>query len=763
MTQHTVPMPSIISRRFELVVGWDCEYVAEDPRFPSKFIGGGPEEVLTPAPMAPNRLLSYQLAWVETRGQRREGQVIFYPRQPGERPTLDDLLALLPFHRRVLMVAHNGLAELAHLRERPKVMAVGKVPITFGWVRTASTQLVQFRDTMLLAAEGAKALSILSETNDHWRKCDLTALLEAEAPLLANDLRTMGKKAISSMDIVLRRAPNLYERYALHDSWATLEYFLRFQAAAEGDYGVDRPAVTAVGLSQGAFIAKNPDYKRLWGVDSVVEPDEYGKVRTSATTNVGRAASEALATKCYKGGLNIAYKYGWTTAPKILDVDMVGAYASSMAALKEITWESATPTKSIARFVDALKKGHYGFAHCSFNYPESVKHRHTTLADKSGGAGLVYFRQGTCHATGAEILMAIGQGAQIELHHGVTYETTDRRPFASYLAEVAARRNAAKAAKNKHGDLLAKLVGNGLYGKLGQGLGSRSTSKVTADDESEPIRHSSLTSPQYASYCTAQVRCALAELSNCSFDIGATPLAITTDGGMIAMPEDAGFDELLAAYSATFFGALMVDGRRALLDSGPVLTIKAEGVKALICRTRVNALFDAEGKAVTGAWTGWHGREKDDALRSVQMAAAFDAKDKSLVQWQARLPAPYRIYAKGEEYRAVVTHLTLRVDYDHKRFLRTDGSTSTWTSSADYAECRKLADKIRKHGFAATAENLQKWPRTVPRQSPKSAVAAPKSGLKRRPSPPKETPSGTSKPRAPRSRRTPRKGTVRQA
>lgn len=743
-----LPMPGLIARRYELIVGWDCEWLE----------GKG---------SAPNRLLSYQLAWKRTRGSMDEGQVFWHAPADGHRPVLADLLALLPHEKRVLFVAHNGLAELAHLRERPRVIAIGKVPITFNWERTSSGQLVQFRDTMLLAAEGAKALAVLSETNAHYKKIDLQAMVEAEAPALAEELRALGCKAVSRMDLLLSKAPSLYKRYAMHDSLATLEYFLRFQSAAENDYGVDKPAVTAVGLSQAAFIARRPEYKELWGATAVTEPDEWGKTRTKATLSPGRAASEALATACYKGGLNTAYHYGWAGGDghgSVLDVDMVGAYASSMATLRRIDWDSHQPTLSAKALLAAVEGGAYGYAHCSFSFPAKCKPRQTTLGDRLGSAGLIYCRQGTCYATGDELLTARAMGASIELHRGVYYATSDELPFANYLAEVDARRVKAKAAKDKHGDLLAKLVGNGLYGKLGQGLGSRHTSRVMDDDEAAPIRHSSLTSPQYASYCTARVRCALATLVNCAQDLGATPLSATTDGAMIAMPDGLGFDALLRAYEATPFGALMAKGREAL-GGGPSLVLKASGAKALTCRTRVNALFAADGTAIGGAWTGWRGKEKNDALRASEMATTFTRSDKALTQRQSRLPNPHRIYAKGEEYRPVRTQTTLRVDYDHKRFLARDGSTSTWTCADDFSQCRKLADKLRAvctgcghgkarhfdkktkrlgpcngtggtgkrakpcpckrfHGYAATATTLAKWPRAVPLESPKSAVAA---------------------------------------
>jgi hypothetical protein len=799
---NTVPMPGNISRRFDLVVGWDCEYTTSEAV-------EQPDGSLV-IDDRPNRLLSYQLAWARTRGDRAEGQVVHYC-AGGQRPALEDLLALLPMERRVLLVAHNGLAELAHLSSRPKVQAIGKVPITFGFVKVnGGTQSVQFRDTMLLAAEGQKQLKQIAETNAVYRKIDLQARVEAEYPALAELLRAEGRKAIGAMDLVLAHAPALYEEYGLFDAWAALEYYLRFQAAAEDDE-IDKPVVTAVGLSQASYLVRRPDYKEVLGAESVVQPDEWGKTRTRASLHPGRAASETLATACYKGGLNTSYYHGWREAPLVLDVDLVGAYASSMATMRQIVWDSHVHTRYLRTFVQHLEAGGYGFAHCSFNYPLSAKHLQTTMGDKQGGAGLVYFRQGTCHATGDEILAALRHGAKIELHRAVVYQTSEELPFAGFLAKSSALRLEAKAAGNKFLDLLEKLKINGLYGKTGQGLGNRKTAKVTEDDKREAIRHSSLTSPQYASYITARVRCAVADLLNCARATGVGEgLSITTDGGMFAMAEGKGFADLLEAFLTTPFGQLLLQGRRALGDQGPPLTTKAEGRLALTCRTRVNAMF-AEPLASNirtvrgGAWTGWHGKTNDPALRACEMALAFESSTKSLLQWQSRLPSPKAIYAEGHEYKKIVTSITLRLDYDHKRCLGRDGTTTTWTSQSDYAECRKLAERIhnscgvkgcnhtagrhlvkgpgpKKYGpcrggtkanpckcrrftsLPADYQVLRKWPRAVAKESPKSAPA-------KTPSPRVRTARPSKAPKPPRAAappsagggRGPRKGTVTHA
>jgi hypothetical protein len=710
-----LPMPSSISRRFDIIVSMDCEFVVPQG---------------DAAATTPNTLLSFQLSWLVTRGAaaaEAPGTAFWYPPTPGARPTLEELLALTPWHKRVLLVSHNGLAEVAHFRrgatdadppQLPKVSAVGKVPITFAWHHTADGQIVQVRDTMLLAAEGAKALSILSETNEVYRKVDLEALVHARAPHLLDLLA--GASAISRMDLVLEHARSVYETYAMHDALATLEYWLRFQAAGQTDYNVDKPVMTAVGLSQAAFIAAVPQYQRLWGVEQVTLPDEWGRVRTQAKVGAGRAASEELATACYKGGLNTAYQLGHTSAACIVDVDMVGAYASSMAMLREIQWDTATPTKSLRAVQAAIDRGCYVYAQVAFAYPQRARHRQTHLADRVGGAGLIYCLRGTCFATGVEIAAARALGAHVEVLRAVYYETSATQPFAEYLAGVAQRRIAAKAAGNKHGDLLAKLVGNGLYGKLGQGLGVRRTAKVRDDDESTPIRKSSLTSPQYAAYCTAVVRCALADLVNCAQDIGATPLCATTDGVMVALRADQSFADLQLAYNTTPNGALLLAGRVALRDAKPQsLVVKATGTTALVCRTRVNSLWDADGKAVTGAWTGWRGADRSPATRAAQQAAAFDAADMALVQYQARLPSPFQVIARRAEYRPTVQQLTLRVDSDHKRNLRANGTSTTWTDVEAYAANRKLAEHLHKHGHAATYNNLTRWPRAVPPPRPK--------------------------------------------
>ena len=703
MSFAKLTVPPTLSRIYDLIIGWDCEFQ------------------VPPNTDEPNRLLSVQLAWKVTRGACEEGSAFWWPTAEKPRPTIDDLLALAPWHKRVLMVAHNGLAEVSHLSTgaRPKVASIQKNPITFRGHKTSTGQWVQLRDTMLLAAEGAKALAACAETNRVYRKLDLDVLLAEKHPALKPP---GGRRAIEAVDWLLANAPDVYKLYAEHDAWATLEYYLRFQESVWRDYGLEVCAMTAVGASQGAFLAATPDYQRLWGVESVETPDEFGKVRVKVVPMASRRATEAIAAACYKGGLNTAYKLGWTRAPMIADVDMQGAYAAAMGALPAIDWaKGPTATKSRAVLLKAVERGAYVYAHVAFHYPKSVERQQTTLGDKWGSRGLLYPLTGECYATGLEIQAALELGATITaVNHAAIYEHTDEHPFADYLASVARKRIACKLAGDKHGDLLAKLIANGLYGKLGQGLGDKLTSKVFEEDKAEKIRYSTLTSPQYAAYCTAQVRCALAALVNCALAIGAAPLCGTTDGAMVAFHTETTYDQLVAAYEATTAGQRMLEGRRRLGAEGS-LEIKARGTQALVCRTRTNALWDADGSVTAGAWTGWRGAKgRDPTQRAREMAEAYGRrKTMAWVQEQFRLPTPFRIYSGGLEYRPIGGPKTLRVDPDHKRRVQADGSTVTWSTVEEYIDVRKQADALQARDHAASYEHLTKWPKGVPRPRPK--------------------------------------------
>lgn len=751
-------IPKCVASRFGLVVAIDCEW----------------DDGLTEN----NLLLSYQVVWVDTK-TRLQGSTMYYP-APGHRPTVEELAGCWPLATgsgrcigKVLVLAHNGLAEVAHMqRPLPPCQAVGKVPVTFGYWRVDRpfgppggkwTQWVQLRDTMLLAPEGAKALAAISATNTHYCKVDLDALVAQEAPDLAANLKVWGKKAVQCMAMVLAAAPKAFEVYGLFDSLATLEYYLNFQAAGEA-CGITAPSMTAVGMSQAAYIAAMPGYKDLWGVEEVVLPDEWGKrVRTRAKVSLGRGMSEDMATAAFKGGLNIALKVGHTKAKPgaevIIDVDMKGAYGTAMASLKAVDWASARHTRSARSALEAAEAGFYVFAHVSYRFPQRVRALQTPLADKAGEAGLIYYLQGTCHCTGPELLAAHDMGAKLEVHRAVVYDTLPTYLFAEYIAARAQARAEAQAIGNKLGDLTEKLKVNGLFGKTGQGLGARKTSKVLDTDEIVPIRHSSLTSPQIASYITALIRCAGGQLMNVAPTIGGRCLSFTTDGGQFVVPRATvpeAFALLDGAYKATRFGARAVESA-ARLGQAKVLELKASGTSALVCRTRVNSLYAEDGTATNGAWTGWRGTTRDPQARAKEMTEVFARTTKSTRQFQSRLPTPFQVFAGGCEYRAIIRPITLRVDYDHKRRLLRDGSTETYATREDYLGRKTAAEalhkgfaRVRKNKYtvgeravyAATWQNLTHWPVGVPVPHPKSARAEGPRGKVVRP--PKPRAAGTS-------------------
>lgn len=352
----------------------------------------------------------------------------------------------------------------------------------------------------------------------------------------------------------------------------------------------------------------------------------------------------------------------------ILDVDMAGAYMTAMASMDTLDWASGRPTKSLTELCAAP----YSYAMVQFRFPAGTKYpclpmhigRGSRAFNKTvDGAGLVYLRcvnkQRCTVVTGVELAAARDMGATIDVLVGHAYDARPEPVFAPWLVQLADARKAAKQRGDKFADLLYKLVANGFYGKLGQGLTDKKISKVTDDDLSETVPQGKVTCPHYAATCTAIVRTALITLVESLDRAGAKVLSATTDGCMVSVPADWVHDlptdpntevddlgrvapRILDLLTAPVWDVMRLGRQR--LGQTNLLTLKQWGDRALTVRTRVNSLWLGD-RVVGAAWTGYRG-PKDQAGRD--MATNFAASD-DLKFPLRRAPGPKDVH-KGVHY-----------------------------------------------------------------------------------------------------------------
>ena len=131
-------------------------------------------------------------------------------------------------------------------------------------------------------------------------------------------------------------------------------------------------------------------------------------------------------------------------------------------------------------------------------------------------------------------------GAKITIidGHRVDWIPGSRAEFAVYGRTIAEGRKSAKAAGNKLLALIYKLLGNALYGKIGQGVSAKRTMPDDCEDhrifnaetgEMIDLPPSLITSPIIVAWCTSFVRAMMSETMH-RMPSGAIVLQATTDG-----------------------------------------------------------------------------------------------------------------------------------------------------------------------------------------------------------------------------------------
>ncbi len=217
-----------------------------------------------------------------------------------------------------------------------------------------------------------------------------------------------------------------------------------------------------------------------------------------------------------------------------------------MSILRVPNWSSARPLTDISQLAQVDEA--MTFARVRFRFPEAT--RFPYLPCRAGQRGLVYPLRGTSWCTGPELVVALAQGAEIQVEAGWRVEWTDAEvyPFAEFTGIINRIRADAKASGDQVLDKLVKEVGNSAYGKTAQAVELFRTlpdEGVTAqkgkrvfDSRSESMKTlppSRITNPMLAATITGLVRAGLSEaLARLPAD--AVVMTATTDGLLSSVP-----------------------------------------------------------------------------------------------------------------------------------------------------------------------------------------------------------------------------------
>jgi hypothetical protein len=310
-----------------------------------------------------------------------------------------------------------------------------------------------------------------------------------------------------------------------------------------------------------------------------------GKRRVGRRTEdlEGLCRVRQLAADCFHGGRNECFEHGIVHGFST-DWDLKGAYTSALAMFREVDWANIEFTTDLRRLtqLDTV-----AFALVEFEFPSTT--RFPSLPVDVDPYGLIYPLAGRSFATGPELLVALKQGATINVIVGAYLPWLDPngpRPFLSFAQLIATERTAHE--KGSPQELMMKEAGNSLYGKAAQAVASFKTPpcyRRTFDSRTgcmEDLPPSKITQPVVAALTTGLLRGVLSEIL-ASLPDDVTVYTATTDGWLSTATEE----EVRAATSGSLASYYL--SLRAMVDTThdpDILEMKHSALGLIVAKTR---------------------------------------------------------------------------------------------------------------------------------------------------------------------------------
>lgn len=249
--------------------------------------------------------------------------------------------------------------------------------------------------------------------------------------------------------------------------------------------------------------------------------------------------------EAYTGGFNASFHIGWITESTI-DLDLQGAYPTSMACVLDIDWSknvSDFPRNHRLSLQDLKDPLTPAVAVGDFDFPETCYCPNIPVLASDGIK--IYPRHGRhIYMTGPDMYLALLLGAKITIFRGFICQVLFKNEKPSQclshaVANLVQDRMTAKV-KYKNNSLIEeslKTMVCSCYGKTAQNVSPKTkySAKFMGRTDTEP---SSVTSPYHAAYTTALVRCMLIACINQLHDAGYNVYSVTTDGFITNAPTD---------------------------------------------------------------------------------------------------------------------------------------------------------------------------------------------------------------------------------
>jgi len=473
---------------------------------------------------------------------------------------------------KINLIAHLNKADITAFAEGPRLLkkfdAVRKSFTTLSRPKTYDFNghkvSVSLRDSILLAP----AKTSLEKLGD------LIGLEKLELP--------EGYKK-DSMDVFQRERPEEFKEYGMRDAEIAARWFLKMEEFGRDHLqdGVVKPTLSSYSekILHKTWEDAGIDRLQVLGLEmkSVEKHGRHG-VRTKKCEKQCemKELNDVLAKKCFHGGRNESYYFGWSQTDNWKDYDLVSAYVTAMMTLNLPLWDQAFETTNL----DAFNIDYYGLAKVRFKFPTGVKPCLPVVHEDSGC--LVYTMEGKSFCATPEILAAISMGAELEVLKGLVIPTDSSiKPF-QHFAKLCndMRKNYEKGTPE---NALWKEVGNSLYGRVAMGLGGkRNYDPRTGGMRDTP--ESGITCPVIAATITSLVRASGSELLN-HLARSTKTLCYTTDGFISnATPE-----QVAEAAESGVVCRHLAATRLEVMGDARITEIKKEDERVLVSRTRGNA------------------------------------------------------------------------------------------------------------------------------------------------------------------------------
>ncbi len=597
---------------FDLVIGFDTEYVADHPMaFESEALLYDPASDKDRIKKG-NRVLTISFAVLNPNtGERRSIAVDWTPIR-SQRWTLATTMSLV-----VRSAIDNGLIEQKRIgeaekrRKKPRTLKIAMaahftradlcafadfntLKRKFDGIRKTYATVerphkfecrpkyqnvvvsVTLFDTRLLAPAGYGSLAALG------------GMLGREKLALPDVETEVGDivPGITRMDLVQERHPEIYAEYAKRDAEIAVEY-LENVAALVGDWGLEKMPLTLGSLAVQKFyaLADENDQDADSFVGRVV--DDTSKSGRKMKRHPVLDDNASFLANTFHGARNEAYGHGiFKPAPGRRvwqDIDVSGAYTSAMAGFLRIDWDSAIHTMDLNKLATLDAATH---ARVKFHFPDGT--RFPNLPVVTENKSLLFPLEGVSYCVGPELVAAQNMGAEVSVLNGMLFQffpDPDDRMFAGFSEFVAIERKKYKET-NTLREKLVKEVGNSLYGKTGQAIASeKSVGKDTRKNfdtrtgGSKELGTSKISNAVLAAQTTGWLRALLSEIME-NLPAKVSVLSATTDGFLC----DATMKEAEAACNGPV--AKRFKSFSKLIGRNEILEVKHKAASVLIIKTR---------------------------------------------------------------------------------------------------------------------------------------------------------------------------------